>query len=141
MIGHRMNGGTILAVAPAETADHHVVLHVAHYAEKTQYATGLVHYSQMPAPTEWWVGNYFDRLEQAVEDFLARATTDPTHFAAEIAKASDQVVGASNSVGVIRQAALHFLHGEDVSDAPASLSLTALADALGVPHEDVEAIL
>ena len=48
--------------------------------------------------------------------------------------------GPGRETSVIRQAALHFLHGEDVSDAPASLSLAALADALGVPHEDVEAL-
>lgn len=39
---------------------------------------------------------------------------------------------------IIRHAALAYLHGDDLSDdAP---DLRQLADALGVPHEDVEAL-
>lgn len=41
-----------------------------------------------------------------------------------------------NTFEVIRRAALAFLHSED----PEEISLTDLADALGVPHNEVEAI-
>ena len=38
--------------------------------------------------------------------------------------------------GIVREAALAFLHGDDSQ----AISLKSLADALGVPYEDVEAI-
>ena len=86
MIGQRMNGGTIVAATPAVHNEYWVVLHISDSDSRTHdpYATGLVHYTQLPKPEEWWSGHYFHRLEDAVRDYQKRATDDATHIAGQI---------------------------------------------------------
>lgn len=193
MIGHRLNGCTIVAAAPAEMSGHYVILAVRNTPDGVPdgpgepYATAWVHVSQMPNPAEWWTGHYFGRIEDAAEDFLARSAKEPIAIGFAVTAGLDylrhgpslqrgNVVAqmwdspvnegyttvqidttghakvnvdlndgrlfhgdpndSGNTFQVIRRAALAFLHGDDSQ----AIDLKALADALDVPHGDVEAI-
>lgn len=73
MIGTHMNGGVILMALPADD-DYYVILHVRMSNWANEYATGLVHVSQLPKPREWWSGHYFhDDRDGAVLDLVKRS--------------------------------------------------------------------
>lgn len=71
MIGHQLNGFTILAAAP----DSNFSLAILAKSNEDTYepwVTSSVDMSQMPLPTSWGQGHYCQTLEDAAKDYLGR---------------------------------------------------------------------
>jgi hypothetical protein len=90
LIGHRLNGCTIVAAAPATIRECFTILAVRNTPDGVPdgpgdpFVTATVHYTQVPTPEYWSNGHYLGRIEDAVEDFNERSTDDPLVHAALI---------------------------------------------------------
>ena len=76
-----VNQHAVIAMTPADFPDHWVILAIEHEPQHgTPYVTALVSQAQLPDPDQWWNGHYFTSMEQAVEDYHKRASTDFREF-------------------------------------------------------------
>lgn len=145
-IGYKFphNGAEVLLTAPAQN-DGIVILAGYGEGDGREYVTARVYVHQLPHPETWDNGTYDHNVESAVKHFMDRADLARPGYdepgvkrmvalARNVEKRLDEVPDTS----LVRKAALAYLHGDDLSDdAP---DLRRLADALGVPHADVEAL-
>lgn len=79
MIGHQLNGCTIVAAVP-QTAGYYVVLAVRNEghpdAPGDPYVVATMWAHDVPAPDHWNNGHYYQHFSAAVADFLEDATKD-----------------------------------------------------------------
>lgn len=76
MIGHQLNGFTILAAAP-ETKDTWAILACGiDLDEYYQYVVSRVSVEQFPTPTSWGQGTYVRDVVEAITVYNERLATD-----------------------------------------------------------------
>lgn len=153
-IGYKFphNGAEVILTAPADN-DSIIVLcrEPRDMRLPDQWITGRVYVDQLPRPESWDNGTYDEALYKAVEHFVDRSMLqfEPGHSNI-VTRLVRVAIGVTDRLGalasmpkpeVIRQAALRYLHGQDgTGTPPLAEELATLADALGVPHADVEAL-
>lgn len=88
MIGHQLNGYTVLLAAPDGRQSWALLAQANEpvgYTTGDKYVVSSVNVSQLPAPDNWGQGHYYATLHQAVEDYQARIFGNPEAQLLELA--------------------------------------------------------
>lgn len=90
MIGHRLNGHTIILAAP-EGKNSWAILAVRDTFDHYPYVVSDVRNDQLPTPDHWGQGTYHHDPLEAVADYLGRIVTNPEWLAPAIETIRDNL--------------------------------------------------
>lgn len=83
MIGHKLNGYTIMLAAP-DGRDTWAILAQANedprWPTGDKYVVSSINVADLPTPDHWGQGHYVPTLHAALFDYLNRITIDPQHL-------------------------------------------------------------